>query len=95
MAEKRELKARVTVYPRPEILDPQGKAIGEALGRLGFGQVRQVRAGKSFEVLLSGVAAGAAEELLRQMSERLLANTVVEDFTVELLDAPVAGGRAS
>jgi len=95
LAEKTELKARVTVYPRPEILDPQGKAIGEALGRLGFGQVRQVRAGKSFELTLAGVDVGDAEALLRQMSERLLANTVVEDFTVELLGAKVAGGGAS
>ena len=85
MTQKKTIKARVTVYPRPEILDPQGKAIGDALGRLGFSQVREVRAGKSFDIVLAGVGKRQADELLRQMGERLLANTVVEDFTVELL----------
>lgn len=78
------IKARVVVYPRPEILDPQGKAIGEALERLGFSTVREVRAGKSFDIVLEGVERGEAEDLLRQMGERLLANPVVEDFAVEL-----------
>jgi len=87
---KKEIKARIRVYPRPEVLDPQGKAIGEALGRLGFDQVSQVRAGKSFEIILEGVAPGKAPELLEQMADRLLANTVVEEYAVEILeeDAP-------
>lgn len=84
MADK-TVKARVTVFPRPEILDPQGKAIGDALARLGFNQVREVRAGKSFDVVLDGVSGAAAGELVRQMSEKLLANPVIEDFTVELI----------
>ncbi len=46
------MKARVTVYPRAEILDPQGKAICQALGRVGFDEVRDVRAGKSFDIEL-------------------------------------------
>lgn len=79
------IRARVLVYPRPEILDPQGKAIGDALGRLGFDQVRDVRAGKSFEVTLAVATAKEAEELLRQMADKLLANAIVEDFTVEIL----------
>lgn len=86
MAKKKTIRARVTVFPRPEILDPQGKAIGDALGRLGYRQVTEVRAGKSFDVELDGVDPKKAEELLREMSERLLANTVVEDFTVDLLE---------
>ena len=78
------LKARITVFPRPEILDPQGKAIGDALARLGFNQVREVRAGKSFEIELSGSDALRARERLARMCEKLLANTVVEDYSISI-----------
>ncbi len=78
------MRARVTVYPRREILDPQGKAIGEALRRVGFGEVVAVRAGKSFEIELAVEDYEEAEASLRKMCERLLANTVVEEFEVEL-----------
>jgi phosphoribosylformylglycinamidine synthase PurS subunit len=80
------VKARVTVYPRREILDPQGKAIRDALSRVGFPGVDDVRAGKSFEISLTGEDAEAARRQLRDMCERLLANTVVEDYAVELLE---------
>jgi phosphoribosylformylglycinamidine synthase len=79
------VRARVTVFPRPEILDPQGKAIAGALGRLGF-DVAEVRAGKSFDLVLTGVDAKGAHAAAEQMADKLLANTVVEDFTVEILD---------
>jgi phosphoribosylformylglycinamidine synthase len=79
------VKARVTVYPRREILDPQGKAIRDALLRVGFPGVQDVRAGKSFEILLGTDDPAAAERQLREMCEKLLANTVVEDYSVELL----------
>jgi phosphoribosylformylglycinamidine synthase len=79
------VRARVTVFPRPEILDPQGKAIGEALARLGFDKVNEVRAGKSFDVELRGAGAGEAQDLLKEMSEKLLANPIVEDYSIELL----------
>jgi phosphoribosylformylglycinamidine synthase len=75
----------VTVYPRREILDPQGKAIRGALARAGFAEVEQVRAGKSFEIDLGLDDPQQAGERLRQMCEKLLANTVVEDYEVELL----------
>ncbi len=84
MGKKKQIRARVTVYPRPEILDPQGKAIGDALGRLGFSQVLEVRAGKSFDIVLEGVSGDKAQELLEQMCSRLLANPVVEDFSIEV-----------
>ena len=80
------MKARVTVYPRREILDPQGKAIRDALSRVGFPGVEDVRAGKSFEISLAGEDPEAARRELRDMCERLLANTVVEDYAGELLD---------
>lgn len=76
--------ARVTVYPRKEILDPQGKAIAQALARLGFDSVTEVRAGKSFEITLEGGTSAAAEKAVRAMADQLLANPVVEDFTVEV-----------
>jgi phosphoribosylformylglycinamidine synthase len=79
------VKARVTVYPRKEILDPQGKAIQGALAGNGFAEVEEVRAGKSFEITLGGDRA-TAEARLAEMCEKLLANTVVEDYRVELLD---------
>jgi len=79
------LKARVTVYPRREILDPQGKAIRDALSRVGFPDVEDVRAGKSFEIKLTTDDPDRAGRELREMCEKLLANTVVEDYSVELL----------
>lgn len=79
------MKARVTVYPRREILDPQGKAIRDALSRVGFPGVEDVRAGKSFEISLDSQDPDAAQRELREMCEKLLANTVVEDYAVELL----------
>lgn len=78
------MKARIIVYPRREILDPQGKAIRDALVRSGFAEVADVRAGKSYEVELSTEDRPAAEARLREMGEKLLANLVVEDFRVEL-----------
>jgi phosphoribosylformylglycinamidine synthase PurS subunit len=79
------VKARVTVYPRREILDPQGKAIRDALSRVGFPGVEDVRAGKSFEISLGTDDPQTADRLLREMCEKLLANTVVEDYSVEVL----------
>ena len=83
------MKARVTVYPRREILDPQGKAIQRALARIGFPEVKEVRAGKSFEIDLGVDDAQAAGEKLAAMCEKLLANTVVEEYRIE-----VVGGEA-
>ncbi len=80
------MKARVTVYPRAEILDPQGKAICQALGRVGFDEVRDVRAGKSFDIELGLDDVSEAESRLSQMCEALLANTVIEDYSIELLE---------
>ncbi len=79
------VRARITVYPRPEILDPQGKAIAGALARLGFDRVVDVRAGKSFEIAFKK-GRKKAETELRQMCEELLTNTLIEDYSVELLE---------
>jgi len=80
------VKARVTVYPRKEILDPQGKAIRGALDRIGFAEVREVRAGKSFEIDLGVDNVADASERLAAMCEKLLANTVVEEYQIEVFE---------
>ena len=78
------MRAKIIVYPRREILDPQGKAICDALHRVGFAQVKDVRAGKSFQVELDATDPASAEQLLREMCRKLLVNSVVEDFEVEV-----------
>jgi len=84
------VKARVTVFPRREILDPQGKAIRGALERIGFPEVREVRAGKSFEIELGTDDTQDAGERLAAMCEKLLANTVVEEYRIEVLEGEPA-----
>jgi phosphoribosylformylglycinamidine synthase subunit PurS len=72
----------VDVMPKPEILDPQGKAVLGALPRLGFGGVTDVRQGKRFEVEIEGEASDERLRDVRRMAETLLANPVIEEFTV-------------
>ena len=87
------MKARVLVYPRREVLDPQAKAIHQALARLGFDDVVEVHAGKAYEIDVA--AGGDAEARLRAMCEKLLANPIMERFSIELLaSANGDGGHA-
>ncbi|WP_420409658.1 phosphoribosylformylglycinamidine synthase subunit PurS [Hoeflea sp.] len=79
------IKARVTVTLKNGVLDPQGKAIGHALDGLGFDGVGSVRQGKVFDIELETDDRSKAETELKAMSEKLLANTVIEDFSVEVL----------
>ena len=78
------MKARVTVYPRAEILDPQGKAIGHALNNLGFTSVGEVRQGKVIDIELSETDEANARAEIENMCEKLLANTVIESYEIEL-----------
>ena len=78
------IKARVTVTLRNGVLDPQGKAIEGALASLGFAGVGQVRQGKVFDLELEGDDHGKAEEDLKAMCERLLANAVIENYSISL-----------
>ncbi len=80
----RPVKARVHVTLKPGILDPQGKAIQQALAALGFAGVEAVRQGKVIELELAESDAETARESLREMCEKLLANTVIENYTIEL-----------
>jgi phosphoribosylformylglycinamidine synthase PurS subunit len=80
------MKATVIVELKPSVLDPQGKAIAHSLSSLGFAGVEDVRVGKLFRISLadSGQTRETVESELRQMCERLLANTVVEKFSYTL-----------
>jgi phosphoribosylformylglycinamidine synthase len=77
------MKAIVTVELKPSVLDPQGKAIQHSLASLGFPGVEDVRVGKLFKIVLAdgGQTRGDVETQVRQMCERLLANTVIENFS--------------
>ncbi len=81
----------VDVMPKPEILDPQGKAVLGALPRLGFEGVTDVRQGKRFELEVDGEVTEARLAEVEQMAETLLSNPVIEDYTVRVLDDSEAG----
>ena len=79
------MRAKVHVSLKPGVLDPQGKAVSDALGRLGFGEVGGVRVGKTIEIeLKDGLSPADAEKRVKDMCEQLLANTVVERYSIEL-----------
>jgi phosphoribosylformylglycinamidine synthase len=79
------MKARVTVTLKSGILDPQGKAIEGALKSLGVDGVASVRQGKVFDIELADRDPKTAETLLRQAADKLLANTVIENYRVEVI----------
>ena len=83
----------VDVMPKPEILDPQGKAVLGALPRLGFSGVTDVRQGKRFELEVAGEMTDEILAQVRQMAETLLSNPVIVDFTVSV-ETPVAAVEA-
>lgn len=80
------MKAVVTIELKPSVLDPQGKAIQHSLSSLGFSGVEDVRVGKLFKIVLAdgGQSRADVESQVRQMCERLLANTVIENFSYTL-----------
>ncbi|TPI28380.1 phosphoribosylformylglycinamidine synthase subunit PurS [Mesorhizobium sp. B3-1-9] len=78
------MKARITVTLKNGVLDPQGKAIEHALSGLGFDGVGQVRQGKVFDIELTGADKAKAEADLKAMCDKLLANTVIENYAVEI-----------
>jgi phosphoribosylformylglycinamidine synthase len=77
------MKARVVVTLKRSVLDPQGQAVGRALSSLGFDEVKGVRLGKVIELDLDGEDAAKARERLVAMCEKLLANTVIEEYRIE------------
>ena len=78
------MKAKVEVFLKPGVLDVQGKAIEGALHGLGFGDVSGVRVGKTIEFDVAGADRAKAESEVKAMCDRLLANTVIEGYRVEV-----------
>ncbi len=78
------MRARIHITLKQGVLDPQGKAVGQALAALGFEGVGEVRQGKVIDIDLAETDPGRAREDLEEMCERLLANTVIEDYEIDL-----------
>jgi phosphoribosylformylglycinamidine synthase len=78
------INARISVTLKSGVLDPQGKAIEHALGALGFSGVGSVRQGKVFDIEIDGKDKAQAEAELKAMCEKLLANTVIEDYSITI-----------
>jgi phosphoribosylformylglycinamidine synthase subunit PurS len=79
------MKVRVQVMLRPDVLDPQGKAIGNALAALGFGGIGEVRQGKLIELELAETDPACARQQAEAMCKQLLANPVIEDCAIEVM----------
>ncbi|KAB3534434.1 phosphoribosylformylglycinamidine synthase subunit PurS [Alkaliphilus pronyensis] len=79
------MKAKVYVTLKKSIADPQGNAIGKALNKIGYDNVEDVRIGKLIETELGEVTKETAEKQLKEMCEKLLANTVIEQYSFEVL----------
>ena len=79
------MKARITVTLKNGVLDPQGKAIEGALGALGFDGIGSVRQGKVIDIELDGSDKDSAQAKLADMCEKLLANTVIENYHIDIL----------
>jgi phosphoribosylformylglycinamidine synthase len=79
------MKARVTVTLKPGILDPQGKAIEGALKSLGVGGVGSIRQGKVFDIEVEEDDRVGAEALLKEAADKLLANTVIENYRIDII----------
>ena len=80
------MKAIVSVRLKPDVLDPQGRAIQRACASLGYAGVRDVRQGKLFEIELDAPERGAGERLLGELAAKLLANPVIEDYRIERIE---------
>ena len=80
------MKARVHVTLKNGVLDPQGKAIAQALGRLGFDNVGEVRQGKFIELELTETDPAKAKSEVDSMCRKLLANTVIENYSIEFVN---------
>ena len=78
------MKARIKITLKNGVLDPQGKAIANALGALGFDGVGEVRQGKYIELELDETDRASAEQIVERMCKQLLANTVIENYSYEL-----------
>jgi phosphoribosylformylglycinamidine synthase len=78
------MKAKITVRLKSAVLDPQGKAVLHAAQSLGFKDIKDVRVGKVFDIELAANSKGEIRSALEKLSDQLLANTVIENFEVEI-----------
>ena len=78
------MKISVIITLKKDVLDPQGKVIANSLSDLGFDRIQSVRQGKYIEIILDGDDKNTATKKLNQMCEKLLANLVIEDYSVEI-----------
>ena len=76
----------VDVMLKPEILDPQGRAVQGALGRLGLSGVQDVRQGKQFVIDIEGTLEGERYDLMHKLAEELLSNPVIENYSMRVVD---------
>jgi phosphoribosylformylglycinamidine synthase len=81
------MKLRVLIRLKPGILDVQGSAVQRALAGLGFGDVRELRVGKLIEIDVEAASVAAARQRADEMCRKLLANTILEDYTIEAIEA--------
>ena len=79
------MKARVTVMLKEGVLDPQGEAVKHALNSLKYNKVKSVRQGKVIEIGLDEISEEKANKSIREMCEKLLANTVIESYEIEIM----------
>jgi phosphoribosylformylglycinamidine synthase len=80
------MRVKIFVSLKNGVLDPHGKAIERSLHTLGYGEVREVRAGKFLELDLEAASRETAEARIREMCDKLLANPVIEDYRYEIVD---------
>ncbi|MFQ6108990.1 MAG: phosphoribosylformylglycinamidine synthase subunit PurS [Candidatus Aminicenantales bacterium] len=80
------MKVRVIVSFKDTVLDPQGQTVKNALHTLGYSFVKDVRQGKVFEMELDGISPEEAEKLIPEISDRVLANPIIEKFTWQILE---------
>lgn len=78
--------AHIRVYFKPGVHDPESETINRALGRIGFDQIKSLNAGKFFDVNIEAVDTDDASKIARQMCDTLLANPVIETYSVEIVD---------
>jgi len=78
------IRAHVNVFLKPDVMDPQGKALGEALLSLGHKSIRQVRVGRYFDVVIEGDDPEQARTELERICDELLANTVIENYEIRI-----------
>jgi phosphoribosylformylglycinamidine synthase subunit PurS len=80
----KSMKAKITITPKKAVLDPQGKAVQNALEHLGYAGIQGVHVGKYLEIELSGTDKEAARQQLQEASHRFLSNPVIEDYRLEI-----------